>query len=191
MAPVAPFEIDAGTVQVDPDGEQAVKVEFRLTVLPVEFVRLNVIVSAACAVVARPSAAKKAATIKPDFFIMNPLENSLLVDRITKEKQRKVAIHYIGRSLLNTDVSDIFSWSNSHRGDRVAGGLTFTNTAATRAHPSIAEIAAIPDPATRAKTLFDYLQNWVPPGEVEVPTPPQFPTALGWVPNLLAALGVH
>ena len=47
------------------------------------------------------------------------------------------------------------------------------------ADPRIAEIAEISDPATRAKTLFDYLKDWVPPGEVEVPTlPPRQPAPL-------------
>ena len=81
MAPVDPFEMDEGTVQVEPDGEQVVNVEFRLTVLPVEFVRLNVIVSAACAAAARPSAANSAATIKPVFFIINPNSEKFHADQ--------------------------------------------------------------------------------------------------------------
>ena len=36
-------------------------------------------------------------------------------------------------------------------------GLRFTNCAAARSDPRIAEIAAIEDPSTRARTLFDYL----------------------------------
>ena len=59
-------------VPVDPDGEQVVKPEFRLTVLPVEFVRLNVIVSAARAAVASPKASKSAAIAKLVFRIMDP-----------------------------------------------------------------------------------------------------------------------
>ena len=55
-------------------------------------------------------------------------------------------------------------------GDQVHGGLTFTNTPAC-ADPRIAEIAEIKDPATRAKTLFDYLQDWVPPGDAPEPDP--------------------
>jgi hypothetical protein len=44
----------------------------------------------------------------------------------------------------------------------IRSGLTFTNSAAARADPRIAEIAEIADPATRAQTLFDYLETWVP-----------------------------
>ena len=51
------------------------------------------------------------------------------------------------------------------------GGLTFAGTAAARADPRIAEIAAIKDPATRARTLFDYLETWVPP-QTGVPQSP-------------------
>ena len=51
-------------------------------------------------------------------------------------------------------------------GDHLSGGLSFTNTQACQ-DPSIAAIAAIRDPATRARTLFDYLQDWVPPPYVE------------------------
>jgi hypothetical protein len=43
-------------------------------------------------------------------------------------------------------------------------GLTFTETAATRADTRIAEIAEIPKPDARARELFAYLENWVPPG---------------------------
>ncbi|MGQ0611784.1 MAG: leucine-rich repeat domain-containing protein [Paracoccaceae bacterium] len=44
------------------------------------------------------------------------------------------------------------------------GGLTFTDCAAAKADPRIAEIAGIRDPATRARELFAYLEDWVPPG---------------------------
>jgi hypothetical protein len=47
MTPVVPFEIEDGIEQLDPDGRQLD--ESWLIVLPVEFVKLNVIVSAACA----------------------------------------------------------------------------------------------------------------------------------------------
>ena len=49
-----------------------------------------------------------------------------------------------------------------------ASGLSFSDTPAC-ADPRIAEIAAIEDPALRARTLFDYLQDWVPPTEVPMP----------------------
>ncbi|MDP2014854.1 MAG: leucine-rich repeat domain-containing protein, partial [Actinomycetota bacterium] len=52
-----------------------------------------------------------------------------------------------------------------------SNGLTFTNSAASCADPRIAEIAEIEDPATRAKTLFDYLETWVPPLPPEAPEP--------------------
>ncbi|MBS0125149.1 hypothetical protein [Thetidibacter halocola] len=42
--------------------------------------------------------------------------------------------------------------------------MTFTNSGATRADPRIAEIAQIKDAAERARTLFAYLEDWVPPG---------------------------
>lgn len=45
------------------------------------------------------------------------------------------------------------------------GGLTFNGCAAAKADPRIAEIAEIPDPATRARELFAYLEDWVPPGQ--------------------------
>lgn len=44
-------------------------------------------------------------------------------------------------------------------------GLTFLNTAATDADPKIAEIAEIEDHSARARALFDYLEDWVPPWE--------------------------
>ena len=53
---------------------------------------------------------------------------------------------------------------------RDVGGLSFAGTP-TRLDHRIAEIAIIPDPATRAKTLFDYLQHWVPPGDAPEPDP--------------------
>ena len=65
MAPAVPFEIEDGIEQVDPDGRQLD--ESFLIVLPVELVKLKVIVSAACAAVSRPIAANSAATIKPVF----------------------------------------------------------------------------------------------------------------------------
>jgi internalin A len=46
-----------------------------------------------------------------------------------------------------------------------SGSLRFENTAATRVDARIAEIAEIEDSAARARTLFEYLQDWVPPGE--------------------------
>lgn len=91
MAAVVPFEIDEGTVQDEPDGEQFVKVEFRLTVLPVEFVRLNVILSCACTAVAKPSAAKSAAATKNLFFIANSIF-FILTNHIITRPQLKVAI---------------------------------------------------------------------------------------------------
>ena len=48
-------------------------------------------------------------------------------------------------------------------------GLTFKNTAATRADKHIAEIAEIEDDAERGRVLFDYLDRW------EVPDPPVVP----------------
>ena len=48
-------------------------------------------------------------------------------------------------------------------------GLQFSRTRATEIDPEIAEMAAIEDNATRAQTLFDYLQDWQPP----VPKPDQ------------------
>ena len=47
--------------------------------------------------------------------------------------------------------------------DPIGDGLTFRKTPATRADPRIAEIAGIEDAAERARTLFAYLENWVPP----------------------------
>ncbi|MBW6505889.1 MAG: hypothetical protein K0B00_03970 [Rhodobacteraceae bacterium] len=53
-------------------------------------------------------------------------------------------------------------------------GLTFKGSAAARADSRIAEIAKITDPATRARTLFDYLETWVPPLPPEAPEPDPF-----------------
>jgi hypothetical protein len=53
-------------------------------------------------------------------------------------------------------------------------GLTFKGTSAARADPRIAEIAEIADPATRAQTLFDYLETWVPPLPAAPPEPDPF-----------------
>jgi hypothetical protein len=50
-------------------------------------------------------------------------------------------------------------------------GLSLIETSASRADPRIAEIAEIEDPAERARTLFDYLKDWVPPGSSERPQP--------------------
>lgn len=51
-------------------------------------------------------------------------------------------------------------------------GLTFQNCSAAKSDARIAEIAEIENNAERARTLFDYLETWVPPGEVAVDTPP-------------------
>lgn len=52
------------------------------------------------------------------------------------------------------------------------GGLTFTHCAAAKADPRIAEIAGIEDPATRARELFAYLEDWVPPVPADSPLAP-------------------
>ena len=44
--------------------------------------------------------------------------------------------------------------------------LTFENSAASKADARIAEISVMKDAGARAKALFAYLQDWVPPGEV-------------------------
>ncbi|MGQ0565371.1 MAG: leucine-rich repeat domain-containing protein [Gemmobacter sp.] len=52
-------------------------------------------------------------------------------------------------------------------------GLNFTDTAAVRSDPRIAKIAGIEDPATRARTLFDYLGLHVDgPATQPQPEPP-------------------
>ncbi len=45
-------------------------------------------------------------------------------------------------------------------------GLTFKDCAAARADAEIARIAEIEDASERARALFAYLEDWVPPGEV-------------------------
>ncbi len=55
----------------------------------------------------------------------------------------------------------------------VFGGLSFKNTAATRTDAHIAALAEVEDSAIRARELFAYLENWVPPGET--PTVPPKP----------------
>lgn len=52
-------------------------------------------------------------------------------------------------------------------------GLSFSNTAATRADPRIAEIAEIEDNATRARTLFEYLETWQLPEEAPTASKPE------------------
>jgi hypothetical protein len=52
-------------------------------------------------------------------------------------------------------------------------GLTFKNCAAAREDARIREIAGIKDNAERARVLFDYLEDWVPPWEAEEPAPPE------------------
>ena len=57
-------------------------------------------------------------------------------------------------------------------GVRTWEGLHFKDTAATRLDPRIAEIAEIKDNTERARVLFDYLKDWVPPpqpGDMPVP----------------------
>jgi hypothetical protein len=46
----------------------------------------------------------------------------------------------------------------------VTGGLRFKGCAACVADPQIAEIAEIEDDSDRARALFDYLEDWAPPG---------------------------
>ncbi len=53
-------------------------------------------------------------------------------------------------------------------------GLTFKNTAATRADKRISEIAEIADNPTRARELFEYLKDWVPPIPADLPEAPSF-----------------
>jgi hypothetical protein len=53
-------------------------------------------------------------------------------------------------------------------------GFRFENTAATRADPRIAEIAETQDSATRARELFDYLKDWVPPVPADQSEVPPF-----------------
>jgi len=58
-------------------------------------------------------------------------------------------------------------------------GLTFTNCTAAQQDPEIARIAKIEDNKTRARILFDYLEDWQPPRNTG-PTPapdPLFPVA--------------
>ena len=57
------------------------------------------------------------------------------------------------------------------------GGLSFSGCAATKLDGRIAEIAKMKDASERAKALFAYLQDWLPPGEVAPEpdvTPPFF-----------------
>jgi hypothetical protein len=51
------------------------------------------------------------------------------------------------------------------------GRIDFHNCAACKADPKIAEISAIEDPSERARRLFEYLEDWVPPGERKPPSP--------------------
>ena len=50
------------------------------------------------------------------------------------------------------------------------GGLSFRGSAATRVDKRIAEISEIRNDAERARVLFDYLQDWVLPRDVDAAT---------------------
>lgn len=86
--PVVPFEIEDGIEQVDPAGKQLD--DNLLITRPVEFVRLNVIVSAACAAVARPSVTNKAATTKFAFFIMTLINSHW---QMVSHPERNLKLH--------------------------------------------------------------------------------------------------
>lgn len=53
-------------------------------------------------------------------------------------------------------------------------GLTFTNTPATHIDPRIAEIASFGNHSTRARELFAYLEDWVPPVPADSPYAPAY-----------------
>ncbi len=53
------------------------------------------------------------------------------------------------------------------------GGLAFNGTKFTQDDAGAAEIAEIKDPKARAAALFEYLKDWVPPGEVGEIVPDQ------------------
>ena len=73
--------------------------------------------------------------------------------------------------LDKTPVIDLRPIRGLHRLAEEPGseGLTFTDCAACEADPEIARISEIEDNKKRAAALFDYLEDWVPPGEAEAP----------------------
>ena len=80
-------------------------------------------------------------------------------------------------SLFDTQVLDLAPLRALQRLHVNAGrlswdGLHFKNTIATRLDLRIAEIAEIEDNAERARVLFDYLKDWVPPPQPsDMPAP--------------------
>lgn len=96
MVPVVPLEIEVGIEHVDPAGVQLD--DNLLITLPVELVNLKVIVSAACAAVARAIAANSAVAIKSVVFITNPEKITLPIHTKT-DQQLKVVGCLVGGCL--------------------------------------------------------------------------------------------
>ena len=67
----------------------------------------------------------------------------------------------------HTPVTDLRPIRGLHRlAEEPSGtGLTFKDCAACKADPEIARISVMAPPEARAAALFDYLEDWVPPGE--------------------------
>ncbi len=93
-------------------------------------------------------------------------------------------------NLSSTSVLDLrplraLALLTSAPGDNPWQGFHFEDTAATRLDTRIAEIAEIENNAERARVLFDYLKDWVPPPRPTQPTdgptqpiPPRRPAPL-------------
>lgn len=91
------------------------------------------------------------------------LDNTQIKDLTPLTALNELRTHFLD----DTPIIDFRPLSELTRWDVAPfpSGLSFQDTLATRADPRIAEIAAIEDPAIRARELFAYLETWVPPGE--------------------------
>lgn len=88
-------------------------------------------------------------------------------------QQNLSTLNLSGTNVLDIRPLRVLALLASAAGKNPWNGLHFKDTSATRLDPHIAEIAEIENNAERARVLFDYLKDWVPPGEN--PAPPSKP----------------
>ncbi len=83
-------------------------------------------------------------------------------------------------SLLGTGATDLRPLRALHKlvEEPFGNGLIFHGSAACAGDPEIARISEIEDNSDRARALFDYLADWVPPGEDHMPSDNQIEAAL-------------
>ncbi|WP_136442966.1 leucine-rich repeat domain-containing protein [Pacificoceanicola onchidii] len=82
---------------------------------------------------------------------------------------------YENRKILSGNYNHFFA--DDEAGNGSWSGIVFEGCQATRDDPNLEAISKLEDDTKRAQTLFDYLEDWVPPRKVknhrENPTPPQ------------------